>query len=158
MTNTSLRGGEKCKKTRTTTEEGEVEEEMFGVPKVMVEEQRDVLGMLTQSLAQLSERLAASEVQEVERLEIERECLALERRWSAREDERIEMERARLEIEQQRAEDMWCLGTLVQAPFVQGSSTGSTRRELEVAKATDVEKGAEADDEDGMADAEGEDD
>jgi len=35
---------------------------------------------------------------------------------------------------------------------------GSMRRELEVAKATDVEKGAEADDEDGMGDAEGEDD
>jgi len=53
---------------------------------------------------------------------------------------------------------MWCLGTLVQAPFVQRSSTGSMRRELEVAKATDVKKGAEADDEDGMGDAEGEDD
>jgi len=63
-----------------------------------------------------------------------------------------------LEIEQQWVEDMWCLGTLVQAPFVQRSSTGSMRRELEVAKATDVKKGAEADDEDGMGDAEGEDD
>jgi len=153
----SPRGGEKRKKTRTTTEEGE-EEEIFGVPKAMAEEQRDALGMLTQSLAQLSERLAASEAREVERLEIERERLALERRRSAREDERVEMERARLEIEQQRAEDMWRLGTLVRAPFVQGSSTGSTRRELEAAKSTDVEKGAEADDEDGMADAEGEDD
>jgi len=157
-TNVSPRGGEKRKKTRTTMEEGEEEEEIFRVPKAMVEEQRNALGMLTQSLAQLSERLAASEVREVERLEIERERLALERRRSAREDERIEMERARLEIEQQRAEDMWRLGTLVRAPFVQGSSMGSTRRELEAAKATDVEKGAEADDEDGMADVEGEDD
>ena len=69
----------------------------------------------------------------------------------------MEMERARLEIEQQRAEDMWRLGTLVRAPFVQGSSTGSTRRELEAAKSADVEKGAEADDEDGMADADDED-
>jgi len=53
---------------------------------------------------------------------------------------------------------MWHLGTLVWAPFVQGSSTGSMRRELEVAKVTDVEKGVEVDDEDGMADAEGEED
>ena len=156
--NVSPRGGEKHKKTRTTTEEGEEEEEIFGVPKAMAEEQRNALGMLTQSLAQLSERLAASEVREVERLEFEQERLALERRRSAREDERVEMERARLEIEEQRAEDMWRLGTLVRVPFVQGSSTGSMRRELEAAKATDVEKGAEADDEDGMADAEGEDD
>ena len=131
---------------------------MFGVPKAMAEEQRDTLGMLTQSLAQLSEQLAASEAREVERLEIERERLALKRRWSVWEDKRVEMERARLEIEQQRAEDMWHLGMLVRAPFVQGSSTGSTRRELEAAKATDVEKGAEADNEDGMAEAEGEED
>jgi len=153
----SPRGGEKLKKTHTTTEEGE-EEEIFGVPKAMAEEQRDALGMLTQSLAQLLERLAASEAREVERLEIERERLALERRRLAREDERVEMERARLEIEQQQAEDMWHLGTLVRAPFVQGSLTGSTWRELEAVKATDVEKGAEADNEDGMADVEGEDD
>jgi len=69
-TNVSPRGGEKCKKTHTTTEEGEEEEEIFRVPKVMAEEQHDALGMLTQSLAQLSERLAASEAREVERLEI----------------------------------------------------------------------------------------
>jgi len=67
--NTSPRGGEKCKKTHTTTEEGEEEEEMFGVLKTMVEEQCNTLGMLTQSLAQLSEQLA-------------------------REDKRVEMERA----------------------------------------------------------------
>ena len=75
-----------------------------------------------------------------------------------REDKRVEMKRAQLEIEQQQAEDMWRLGTLVQAPFIQGSSMGSTQRELEAAKATEVEKGAEADNEDGMADAKGEDD
>jgi len=155
-TNTSPRGGDKRKKARTTTEEGEdeEEEEVFGVPKAMAEEQRDALGMLTQSLAQLSERLAASEAREVERLKIERERLALERRRLAREDKRVEMERARLEIEQQRAEDMWRLGTFVRTPFVQGSSTGSTRRELEVTKVLEVEKGAEADDED--EDAQGE--
>jgi len=154
----SPRGGEKHKKTHTTTEEGEEEEEIFGVPKAMAEEQHDALGMLTQSLAQLSEQLAASEAREVERLEIEQEHLALERRRSAREDKRVEMERARLEIEQQWVEDMWRLGMLVRAPFVQGSSTGSTQRELEAAKATNVEKGAEADNEDGMVDVEGEDD
>jgi len=93
-TNMSLRGSEKHKKTHTMTEEGKEEEEMFGVPKVMVEEQRNALGMLTQSLVQLSEWLAASEVWEVERLEIEWEHLALERRQSVREDKRIEMERA----------------------------------------------------------------
>jgi len=54
-----------------TTEEGEEEEEMFRVPKAMAEEKCDTLGMLTQSLAQLLEQLAASEVREVERLEIE---------------------------------------------------------------------------------------
>jgi len=70
----------------------------------------------------------------------------------------VEMERARLEIEQQQVEDMWRLGTLVWVPFVQGSSMGSMWRELEAAKVTDIEKGAEADDEHGMADAEGEDD
>ena len=155
-TNTSPRGGDKRKKACMTTEEGEddEEEEVFGVPKAMVEEQRDVLGMLTQSLVQLSERLAASEVREVERLEIEHERLALERRQSVREDERVEMERAQLEIEQQQAKDMWWLGTFVWTPFVQGSSTGSTRRELEVTKVSEVEKGVEVDNED--EDAQGE--
>jgi len=94
MMNTSPRGGEKCKKTHMMTEEGEEEEEMFGVPKAMAEEQCNMLGMLTQLLAQLLEQLAASEVREVERLEIERERLELERRRSAREDKRVEMERA----------------------------------------------------------------
>jgi len=157
-TNTSPRGGEKHKKTHTMMEEGEEEEEMFWFPKAKVEEQRYALGKLTQSLAQLSEWLAAFKVQEVERLKIERECLALKRRQLVREDKRVEMERAQLEIEQQQVKDMWRLGMLVWAPFIQGSLTGLTWRELEVAKVTEVKKGVEADDEDGMADMEGEDD
>ena len=32
--------------------------EVFGVPRVMVEEQRNALGMLTQALAQVVERMA----------------------------------------------------------------------------------------------------
>ena len=46
------------------TEEGEDDEdtkEVFGVLRVMAEEQRDMLGMLTQTLAQVAERLAAME-------------------------------------------------------------------------------------------------
>jgi len=71
-TNTSPRGSDKRKKARTTTEEGEDEdeEEVFGVPKAMAEEQRDALSMLTQSLAQLSERLAASEASRGSRLSV----------------------------------------------------------------------------------------
>ena len=71
MTNTSPRGGEKCKKAHTMTEEGEDDEdteEVFSVPRVMVEEQHDVLRMLTQALAQVMERLAAMEVHDEERL------------------------------------------------------------------------------------------
>ena len=62
--NASPRGGEKRKKARTTTEEGEDDddtEEVFRVPRVMAEEQRDTLGMLTQALAQVVERMAATE-------------------------------------------------------------------------------------------------
>ena len=149
-TNTSPRHGEKRKKVRTTTEEGEEEDadaEVFGVPKAMAEEQCDALGMLTQTLSELLERLAASEERESERLAIEQERLALEQRRSAQEEERLELERARTEIEQQRAEDIWRMGRFVRAPFVQGSSTGATRKELEMAKETEG-KGEEADDED----------
>ena len=149
-TNTSPRSGEKRKKARTMTEEGEEEDEdaeMFGVPKAMAEEQRDVLGMLTQTLSELSERLAASEACEFERLAIERERLVLEWRRLAREEERLELERARMEIEQQRAEDIWRMGRFVRAPFVQGSSTGTTRKELEMAKEMEG-KGEEVDNED----------
>ena len=58
------RGREKRKKAHTTTEEGEDNnntEEVFGVPRVMAEEQRDALGMLTQALVQVAERMAADE-------------------------------------------------------------------------------------------------
>ena len=59
MTNASPRGGEKHKKVCTTMEEGKDNEddieEVFRVSKVMVEEQHDVLGMLTQTLAQMEE-------------------------------------------------------------------------------------------------------
>ena len=46
------------------TEEGEDDEdtkEVFGVLRAMAEEQRDALGMLTQTLAQVAERLVAME-------------------------------------------------------------------------------------------------
>ena len=62
--NASPRGGEKRKKAHTTTAEGEDDdntEEVFGVPRVMAEEQRDALGMLTQALVQVAERMAADE-------------------------------------------------------------------------------------------------
>ena len=55
-TNVSPRGREKCKKARTMMEEGEDNkdtEEVFGVPRVMAEEQCDTLGMLTQMLVQV---------------------------------------------------------------------------------------------------------
>ena len=58
----------------TTTEEGEDDEdteEVFRVPRVMAEEQCDVLGMLTQALAQVVERLAAAEARDEERLAME---------------------------------------------------------------------------------------
>ena len=72
----SPKGASKRKKARNTTEEDEVdEEEVFGVPRVMAEEQCDALGMLTQTLAQLAERMGASEARERERVEIERELL-----------------------------------------------------------------------------------
>ena len=70
----SPRGREKRKKVHTMTEEGEDDEdteEVFGVPRVMAEEQRDVLGMLTQALAQVAERLVATEVHDEERLTME---------------------------------------------------------------------------------------
>ena len=64
--NTLPRGGEKHKKVHTTTEKGEEDDdtkEVFGVLRAMVEEQRDMLGMLTQTLA-------AMEVCDEERLTI----------------------------------------------------------------------------------------
>jgi len=83
--NTSPKGASKHKKAWNTTEEDEAdEEEVFGVPQAMAEEQRDALGMLTQTLAQLAEWMGALEAQE--RVEIEREWLELEH-------ERLELER-----------------------------------------------------------------
>ena len=95
--NVSPRGGEKHKKACTTTEEEEDNnntEEVFGVPRVMAEEQHDALGMLTQVLAQVAERMAAAEVCDEERLALEWETveiwrahLAITRRAADREEE-----------------------------------------------------------------------
>ena len=77
-TNASPRGGEK----RMTMEEGEDNddtEEVFGVPRVMAEEQRNVLGMLTQALVQVAERMAAVEARDEERLALERETVEIRR-------------------------------------------------------------------------------
>ena len=65
----------------------------------MAEEQRDVLGMLTQTLVQLAERMGASEAREQEWVEIEREHLELE--W-----ERLELERRRAAMEERRMAEM----------------------------------------------------
>ena len=64
----------------TTTEEGEDDEdteEVFRVPRVMVEEQHDVLGMLTQALVQVAERLVATEARDEERLAMEQERMEI---------------------------------------------------------------------------------
>ena len=58
-------------------EEDEDTEEVFGVPGAMAEEQRDVLGMLTQMLAQVVERLAATEACDKERLAMEWEQMEI---------------------------------------------------------------------------------
>ena len=74
------RGREKCKKVPMTMEEGEDDEdteEVFRVPRVMVEEQHDVLGMLTQALAQVAERMAAAEACDEERLTMEWEMMEI---------------------------------------------------------------------------------
>ena len=80
--NASPRGREKHKKARTTTEEGEDNnntKEVFGVPRVIAEEQHDALGMLTQALAQVAERMAAMEACDEERLALERETVEIRR-------------------------------------------------------------------------------
>ena len=80
MMNVLPRGREKRKKARMTMEEGEDDEdteEVFGVPRVMAEEQRDALGMLTQALVQVAERLAAAEARNEERLAMEREMMEI---------------------------------------------------------------------------------
>ena len=129
---------------RNTTEEDEAdEEEVFRVPRAMAEEQRNVLGMLTQTLAQLAEWMGALEVWERERVEIERE--------------RLELERRRAAMEERQTADMDCISMVMRRQFVEGSSTGTTQKEIAAAE-QEEEKGADGDDEDGMADAEGEED
>ena len=128
-------------------------EEVFGVPRAMAEEQRDVLGMLTQTLAQVAERLAATEACDEERLvmEIRRVHLAIVRRATDRNKERLELERVRTLLGQQQMEDLWWMGTLMQSPFVY-SSKG---KEKEVGTEVGVEeKGDEVDDEDEEAQGE----
>ena len=122
-TNVLLRGGEKWKKAHMTMEEGgdneDNTEEVFGVPKAMVEQQHDTLGMLTKMLAQMEERMAVAvvEAREVTRAEKQErhmavmevavlEHLALEWRRLAWEDERLEMERVCMEIKQQWVDNM----------------------------------------------------
>ena len=149
------RGGEKCKKACTTTEEGEDNdetEEVFGVPRVMVEEQHNMLGMLTQVLVQVAERMAATEARGEERLameqetvEIQRAHLAMARRAADHEEEWLEMDRVQLSIAQQRTEDLWKMGTLMQSPFIY-SSKGKER--VVETEAEAEEGGEEADDED----------
>ena len=127
-TNTSPRGREKCKKACMMMEEGEDDEdteEVFGVPRVMAEEQHDVLGMLTQALAQVAERMAATEAHDEERLaleqemvEIQRAHLAMARRAADCKEEWLEMDRVQLSIAQQQTEDLWKMGMLMWSPFI----------------------------------------
>ena len=159
MTNALPRGREKRKKVHMTTEEGEDNEdteEVFRVPRVMAEEQRDALGMLTQALAQVAERMVAVEVHDEERLTMEREMmeirrahLAMARRAADREEEWLELERVQTSIAQQRTEDLWKIGTLMRSPFVYSSKGKERAVETEA-----EERGEEADDED--EDAQGE--
>ncbi|KIM51874.1 hypothetical protein SCLCIDRAFT_33097 [Scleroderma citrinum Foug A] len=134
-------------------EEGEDDEdtEVFRVPRAMAEEQRDALGMLTQMLAQVAERLVAMEVcdeerltMEWERMEIRRVHLAIARRAVDRDEERLELE---------RTEDLWRMGTLMRSPFVY-LAKGKERAVETEAEVEAEERGEEADDED--KDAQGE--
>ena len=141
------------------TEEGEDDEdtkEVFGVLRAMAEEQRDALGMLTQMLAQVTERLAAVEVcdeerltMEWERMEIWRAHLVIARRAVDHNEERLELEQVRTLLGQQRMEDLWQMGTLMWSPFFYSSKGKEKEVKTEVGK-----KGEEADDED--EDAQGE--
>ena len=147
-TNASPQGGEKHKKVHTTTEEGEDDEdtkEVFRVPRVMAEEQRNALGMLTQVLAQVVERLVAMEVHDEERLmmEIQRAHLVIVRRAADCDEERLELERVRTLLGQQWTEDLWQMGTLMGTPFVY--SAKGKEKEVETGA---EEKGDKADDED----------
>ena len=147
MMNTLPRGREKCKKARMTREEGEDNEdteEVFRVPRVMAEEQHDALGMLTQVLVQVAERMAATEVHDEERLAMERETmeiqrvhLAMARRAADHEEERLELEKVQTSITQQQMEDR-DLDAVPLCLFIQGKGEGSR----------DGSGGEEADDED----------
>ena len=155
VTNVLPRGGEKRKKVHTMTEEGEDNDEtkeVFGVPRVMVEEQHNVLGMLTQALVQVVERMAAAKVRDEERLvmeqetvEIRRAHLAMVRRAADREEEQLEMDWVQLSIAQQRTEDLWKMGTLMWSPFIYSSKEKDRAVETE---AEAEEGGEEVDDED----------
>ena len=161
VTNVSPRGGEKRKKACTMTEEGEDDnetKEVFGVPRVMAEEQRDALGMLTQVLAQVAERMAAMDARDEERLTMEQETveirrahLAMARRAADHEEEQLEMDWVQLSIAQQRTEDLWKMGMLMRSPFVYLSKGKERAVETE---AEAEEGGEEADDKD--EDAQGE--
>ena len=130
------------------------------MPRVMAEEQRNALGMLTQALAQVAERLVATEACNEERLmmeqewmEIQRAHLAIARRAADRDKERLELEWVRTSLGQQWTEDLWQMGTLMPSPFVY-SSKGKEKEVKTEAEVEVEEKGEEADDED--EDAQGE--
>ena len=157
MTNASPRGGEKCKKAHMTTEEGEDDEdteEVFGVLRAMAEEQRDALGMLTQMLAQVTERLVAMGacdeerlVMEWERMEIRRAHLVITRRATDWDKERLELEQVRTSLGQQWTEDLWQMGTLMWSPFIY-SAKGKEKEVETEAEAEAEEKGDKAHNED----------
>ena len=144
-----------------TTEEGEDDEdteEVFGVLRAMAEEQRDTLGMLTQTLAQVAERLAATEACDEERLvmewewmEIQRAHLVIARRAADWDEKLLELEWVRTSLSQQWTEDLWWMGTLMGTPFVYSAKGKEKEVEMEVGV---EEKGEEADNED--KDAQGE--
>ena len=71
------------------------------------------------------------------------------RRATDCEEERLELERVQTSIVQQRTEDLWKIGTLMQSPFVYSSKGKERAVEMEV-----EERGEEVDDED--EDAQGE--
>ena len=111
-----------------------------------------MLGMLTQMLAQVAERLAAAEacdeerlMMEWERMEIQRAHLAIVRRAADRKEERVELEWVRTSFGQQWMEDLWWMGTLMWTPFVYLAKGKEKVVEMEAGA---EEKGEEADDKD----------
>ena len=150
--NVSPRGGEKHKKAcmMMEGEDDEDTEEVFRVPRVMVEEQRDALGMLTQVSAQVVERMVAVEacdeerlVMEQETMEIRRAHLAMARRAADCEEEWLKLERVQTSIVQQWTEDLWKIGTLMWSPFVYSSKGKERAVEMEA-----EERGEEVDNKD----------